>query len=71
MTYNTEQGNNIRFLTATETGKILGMSASAVCRAIENGTLPIGAVVRPERGNEVWKCRVVEKRLRLWLEGKL
>lgn len=63
--------NEKKFLNATETGRILGMSAECVCRAIENGTMPIGAVIRPERSNEKWKCRVVEDRLNKWLNGEL
>lgn len=63
--------DNKETYTATEAGKILGVSPDTVMKSIENGTMPVGISIRPECSHERWRCVVFRSRLMKYLKGEL
>jgi len=58
-------------LTASEVGKELHLTPRQVMIGIQNGSMPIGVVIPPEKEGELWKARIIRKRYQMWLNGEI
>jgi len=61
----------LEMVKTEEVAKEMGMESRQVFNAILNGSMPIGAVIKPENENQHYAARILRNRWEKWKEGRL